>query len=96
MQNVHRCSCVSGIYFISPQIREFIENTTNIRVYKYDTMKQERKTTLVRTFVQIHCNMVKNERNARRLYYESYDPYTNAIRYWRIREELGDNVVRFT
>ena len=71
-------------------------NTTNIRVYEYDTMKQERKTTLVRTFVRIYCDMVENERNARRLYYESYDPYTNVIRYWRIREELADNVVRFT
>ena len=70
-------------------------NTTNIRVYEYDTMKQERKTTLVQTFVQIHCDMVENERNARRLYYESHDPYTNILRYWRIRE-LGNNVVRFT
>ena len=71
-------------------------NTTNIRVYEYDTMKQERKTTLVRTSVRIYCDMVENERNARRLYYESYDPYTNVIRYWRIREELADNVARFT
>ena len=43
-------------------------NTTKIRVYEYDTMKQERKTILVRTFVQIYCDMVENERNARRLY----------------------------
>ena len=71
-------------------------NTTNIRVYEYDTMKQERKTTLVRTFVWIYCDMVENERNARRLYYESYDPYTNVIWYWRIREELAYNVARFT
>ena len=71
-------------------------NTTNIRVYEYDTMKQERKTTLVQTFVWIQCDMVENERNARRLYYESHDPYTNILRYWRIREELGNNVVRFT
>ena len=71
-------------------------NTTNIRVYEYDTMKQERKTTLVQTFVRIHSDMVENERNARRLYYETYDPYTNVIRYWRIRDELGNNVVRLT
>ena len=71
-------------------------NTTNVRVYEYDTMKQERKTTLVRTFVRIYCDMVENERNARRLYYESNDPYTNVMRYWRIREELADNVARFT
>ena len=31
-------------------------NTTNIRVYEYDTMKQERKTTLMRTFVRIYCD----------------------------------------
>ena len=71
-------------------------NTTNIRVYEYDTMKQEHKATLVRTFVWIHCDMVEKERNARQLFYKLYDPYTNAIRYWRIREELGDNVVKFT
>ena len=71
-------------------------NTTKIPVYEYDTIKQERKTTLVRTFVRIYCDMVENERNVRRLYYESYDPYTNVIWYWRYREELGNNVVRFT
>ena len=51
-------------------------------------MKQERKTTLVRTFVLIYCDMVENEMNARRLYYESYDPYMNVIRYWRYREGI--------
>ena len=71
-------------------------NTTDIRVYEYDTMKQERKTTLVQIFVGIHCDLVENERNARLLYYESHGSYTNIIRYWRIREELGNNVVRFT
>ena len=54
-------------------------NTTNIRVYEYDMMKQEHKTTLEQTFVRIHCDMVENERSARRLYYESHDPYTNTI-----------------
>ena len=89
---------MSGTFFIFPKIREFIENPTQqtYEFYEYDTMKQERKTTLVRTFVQIYCDMVENKRNARRLYYESYDPYTNVIRYWRYREELGNNVVRFT
>ena len=67
---------------------------TSVRIWY--AMKQERKTTLMRTFVRIYCDMVENERNARRLYYESYDPYTNVIRYWRIREELADNVARFT
>ena len=62
-------------------------NTTNIRVYEYDTMKQDHKTTLVRTFVWIYCDIVENQRNTRRLCYESYDPYRNVIRYWRIREE---------
>ena len=71
-------------------------NTTNIGVLQYDTMAQERKTTLVRTLVRIYCDMVENERNARRLYYESCDPYMNVIRYWRYWEELGNNVVRFT
>ena len=89
---------MSGNYIISPKIREFIENLTQqtYEFYEYDTMKQERKTTLVRTFVQIYCDMVETERNAWRLYYESHDPYTNVIRYWRYREDLGNNVVRFT
>ena len=59
-------------------------------------MTQERKTTLVQTFVRIYGDMVENERNARRLYYESYDLYANVIRYWRYWEELGNNVVRLT
>ena len=59
-------------------------------------MTQERKTTLVRTFVRIYGDMVENERNARRLYYESYNLYTNVIRYWQYWEELGNNVVRLT
>ena len=89
---------MSGTYFISPKIREFIENPTQqiYEFYEYYTMKQERKTTLVRTFVWIYWDMVENERNARRLCYESYDPYTNVMRYWRYWEELGNNVVRFT
>ena len=89
---------MSGTYFIFPKIREFIENPTQqtYEFYEYDEMKQERKTTLVQTFVQIYCDTVENERNARRLCYESYDPYTNVIRYWRYREELGNNVARFT
>ena len=28
IQNVHRCNCVSGTYFIFPKIRELIENPT--------------------------------------------------------------------
>ena len=36
-----------------------------------DTMKQERKTTLVRTFVRIYCDITENERNARRHYNDS-------------------------
>ena len=89
---------MSGTYLISPKIREFIENLTQqtSEFYEYDMIKQEHKTTLVRTFVQIYCDMVENERNAWRLYYESHDPYTNVIWYWRYREELGNNVVRFT
>ena len=59
-------------------------------------MTQERKTTLVGTFVRIYGDMVENERNAWRLYYESYDLYTNVIRYWRYWEELGNNVARLT
>ena len=64
-------------------------NTTNIRVYEYDTMKQERKTTLVPTFLRIYCDMVENKRNARRIMRPIHECNTILTNQRRISWQCG-------
>ena len=84
--------------FISPKIREFIENPTQ-QTYECTNMIGWSKNTRRHYCKRLWENIVTWLR-MKGMPDDSITnhttPYTNIIRYWRIREELRNNVVRFT